>query len=139
MHFYASVGSLLETGDAEFSPPEAVEFFDATGRRLAPVFSKTWKLIDLRRTGDRSSDAMICRRLSEVAQHLRDTVDQRLTMSGNTIVTREQALACIPDLRGLKLQQCFTVLSAVFGHAQGEEEQTLDDGSFWHNLFNHCC
>ncbi len=139
VHVYDDVQSMIHATDLGTGFPGAVEFFDVEGRRLAPVFDGVWALSGLRHTGERANEARLQRRLQVVIRSLRATVDERLS-KGDLPYTRAQVLAALPTLNGEGLAECFTLLSATFGDANGSVDggaRTLDNGSFLHNLFCH--
>jgi hypothetical protein len=138
MHVYSTLDSLLGTRDMDSGPHDAVEFYDVRGRRLAAVYDQSWRLVGLRRAGERADEAAVRRRLLAAVEVLRESIDDRLAKTGTTTVTREEALGHLPDLEGKSLTECYTLLKVVFGDGSGDPD-AADDGSFWHNLFCHCC
>jgi hypothetical protein len=90
----------------------------------------------MRPVRDRPNEPMIHARLCAVIDHLRESVDERLALMKDLAVTREQALACLPLLRGKKLAECFELLLPAFSDDVGGAK-AADIGSFWHNFWCH--
>lgn len=139
VHVYPDAQTMLECKDTVAAGPGALEFFDVSGRRLAPVFSTTWSLEGLRETSDKAEPAVVRDRLCAVIESVRADIEQRLAEVSDPPGTLELALARLPELDGRSLAECFTLLQPNFGDGEAGGDQPLrkDDGSAWHNFWCH--
>ncbi|GIJ27445.1 hypothetical protein Vqi01_26070 [Micromonospora qiuiae] len=69
-HTYLDLHQLLAEQSEGDELRGAVEFFDTTGRRLAPVLDAQWRLVDLRPSSEPADPAAVRRRLEAVRDHL---------------------------------------------------------------------
>jgi hypothetical protein len=140
VHVYPDVQTMLDCKDTTAATPGALEFFDVTGRRLAPVFGATWALEGLRASAEEPDEAAVRARLSAVVKSVRASVAQRLAEHTEPPGSLEEALAHLPDLTGRGLAECFDLLSPDFGDGDSltrDEVMARHDGSFWHNFWCH--
>ena len=59
-HLFSNVTDLIATQEAvPTQPPRGLDFFDASGLRLAPVFDETWRLRGLVKTNENADPAAV--------------------------------------------------------------------------------
>lgn len=136
-HGYVDIEELLRS--KTFLTRAGVEFFDSSGRRLAPVFNATWQLVGLEPTADEPDPRGIQRRLVTMIQKVNlyvrnnpDVFADRADARG----TRGYADAglVLPDVDGMDLAESLQAYTTILGHA--EEEPSKDPGGPLHNLFH---
>ena len=132
-HLYHSPKAMLSdravgAGDGDRS----MEFFDADGYRLAPVFDAGWQFVSLRRTDDAADSDLVLARfrsvVDEVRAYLIDNADDLVAHGLDVHV----GLGLLADLDGLDLPTSFQKGRVVFGH-----DFEPDHGSALHNWLVH--
>lgn len=139
VHIYPDLQTMLDCDDALLAAPGALDFFDAFGRRLSPVFSKPWALESIRATGEAADPTAVQARLCRVIEFVRAHVQQRLAEDPNPPGDLQTALARLPQLGGHTLAECFSLLEPDFGDGKRPRDEPMrkHDGSFWHNFWCH--
>ncbi|WP_326550364.1 hypothetical protein [Micromonospora sp. NBC_01813] len=97
-HTYADLAELLAEPAEGDKFGGAVEFFDCTGRRLAPVFDPQWLLIDLRPGGDPADPAAIQLRLQAVRDHVEWFLTAYPDFAEQSRLSVAEAVASLPPL-----------------------------------------
>jgi hypothetical protein len=135
-HGYINVDELL--GSKGFPTPDVgVEFFDSSGRRLAPVFDARWQLIGLQPTADEPDLRECQRRLSVMVEKVNSYVSDNpdvLTAPGREVRGDADAGPLLSGLRGMELTESLQAYAAIIGHVQ--EYVSKDPGGPLHNLFH---
>jgi len=134
VHVFPDHQRLIDCQDINLAQPGPLDYFDLSGRRLAPVLNSAGKLVGLRLTSDPADVVMVRARLSAVVKHVRDEIAQRLAEMEDPPGTEQEAMAQLPDLEGLSLSVCYDRLAAPFGDGNGLPETP---GSFWHRFWCH--
>ncbi len=96
-HVYRDIAELLDEPRYYDKLGGAVEFFDPTGRRLIPVFSADWQLVELHRSMQSATPEVLRGRFKAVMAHLERFVRHRPQVLGDDRVDVEQVLAGLPD------------------------------------------
>jgi hypothetical protein len=141
VHVYTDVPSLLADDRVLGAGSETVlgdcaagvEFYDADGRRYAPVFD-SWKLTDLRPVPDRPDPARVAARLCTVMWR----ISRQIVLHPDEIPQGRDpmvALAALPDLDGKDLKQCIAELRAA--HFGDRPTILRTPGDWLHVLFCH--
>lgn len=132
-HVYSTFDQLLDHNDDTEAPLGAVEFFDATGRRLAIVFDPAWGLAGLQPTAEIPDRNRLRERLQAVIRHL-----------ANYVRGHPEVVATLPDppddidkwLRALAESDLHNIINTIEAQtsAGGGGVQPLDTGGWLHNL-----
>lgn len=137
LHVYDDVSTLLQDDDigAKNDATGGMEFFDRDGRRLAPVFTSTWTLMDLAPTGEAPDPEAVRERMSLVVDHVRDylerhgdAVEGQLSRFG---LTPADAIRHLPKIEGVKYVDSLGAFVAPAG-VDGDEH----DGDWFHNMMH---
>ncbi len=126
-HTYLSLAELLAEPADGGKLGGAVEFFDGTGRRLAPVFDAQWLLTDLRPSGDPADPAALQRRLQAVRDHLEWFLTTYPDVAERSRMSVTEAIASLPRLGDAALADDLDLLP---WHHQGNR------GNFLHNAMH---
>ena len=128
-HVYDSVALMLNERNIGVEHRGGMEFFDGSGRRLAPVFSPTWELQDLALTGDESGPCELLQRLHAVVRHAESYIrrhPERVVRPG----VPEAVLATFPRLSGRSLAEA---LETVWEATQPRQSHSA---GFFHNALH---
>jgi hypothetical protein len=110
----------------------SMEYFDADGYRLAPVFDTGWQFVSLQRTDDPADPGLVLARFRAVVDQVRaylvDNADE-LQAHGLQVSV---GLGLLADLDGLDLPMSFQKGRLLFGH-----DFEPDHGSALHNWLVH--
>jgi hypothetical protein len=127
LHLYRSVTDMLR--DADVAPGGLLEFYDPNGGRLEPEY-KSWRIIDLRPTGDEVDQAVLVERFGNVLQHVRTKIEPPMEPADDRGRTPE-----IPELHEGDLAETLAAFWTDFGHSSLEPPASV--GNPLHNLFCH--
>lgn len=97
-HTYADLAELLAEPAEGDKFGGAVEFFDVTGRRLAPVFDPQWLLTDLWPGGDPADPAAVQVRLQAVRDHVEWFLTTYPDFAEQARLNVAEAVASLPQL-----------------------------------------
>jgi hypothetical protein len=134
-HAYTDTSALVRDARANASnaDTDTLEFFDSSGRRLEPVFSRRGYLKGLEASACAAEPAELSRRLSMV-------VDQVAAREG---VAPQAAVTMLPKLAGRTLSEQFTEFSHHWYPHPPRHRWWLprtivraDRGSFFHNALH---
>ncbi|MFI9642994.1 hypothetical protein ACIG87_23565 [Micromonospora sp. NPDC051925] len=124
-HVYQNLAELLATVDHDEKLAGAVEFFDATGRRLHPVFAAGWRLEALDAGAAPAQPQAVRQRLTAVVAHVAQYARSHPDVLARSRISLEQALAELPRLDGPELARDLDALPEHLEH---------DSGNWLHNL-----
>ncbi|WFE25986.1 hypothetical protein O7623_21845 [Solwaraspora sp. WMMD791] len=97
-HTYADLAELLaEPADGD-KFGGAVEFFDTTGRRLAPIFDAQWQLTGLAPAGGPVDPAAVQQRLQAVRDHVEGFLLRHPEVAAQARLSVAEAVATLPQL-----------------------------------------
>ncbi|SCL14854.1 hypothetical protein GA0070616_0559 [Micromonospora nigra] len=125
-HTYADLAELLAEPAEGDKLGGAVEFFDATGRRLAPVFDAQWVLIDLRPGDEPADPTAIQHRLQAVRDHVEWFLTTYPDVAERARLSVAEAVASLPP-PGRRLTDDIDLLPR---HHEGNQ------GNFLHNAMH---
>ncbi|RKN47617.1 hypothetical protein [Micromonospora endolithica] len=97
-HTYSDLAELLAEPAEGDRLGGAVEFFDSTGRRLAPVFDPQWTLVDLRPGDEPADPTAIQRRLRAVRDHVEWFLTTHPDVAERARLSVAEAVATLPPL-----------------------------------------
>ncbi|WP_229399997.1 hypothetical protein [Micromonospora okii] len=126
-HVYQNFTELLSAVDHGEKLGGAIEFFDAAGRRLHPVFSAEWRLEGLHTGNDAADPAAVRQRLQVVVSHLARYVSDHPDVLTRYRISLNQALSQLPALNGPGLSDDFNALPDHLEH---------DTGNWMHNAMH---
>ena len=138
-HLFSNVTDLIATQEAvPVQPPRGLDFFDASGLRLAPVFDETWRLRGLVKTNEKADPAVVQQRLAAVFAFLAEYTSAHPTEIAEDFgLSVDEALGELPSLAGKSLTESIAVLQGVrHGADVAEEEGQHDSGNWFHNLMH---
>lgn len=126
-HTYADLAELLAEPAEGDKLGGAVEFFDSTGRRLAPVFDPQWLLTDLRPSGDPVDPATVQQRLQAVRDHVEWFLTTYPDFAQRSRMSVDEAVASLPRLGATSLADDIDLMP---WHHHGNR------GNFLHNAMH---
>lgn len=140
LHVYDDESELLADDDIGAGVGESrfpLEFFDGEGQRLAGVYDGQWRLLRLMPTADEADPDALQRRVQQVTEHLRASIEahpEDVALFGMTV---QKALEFFPppdeseDLKTSLL--AFSSAGAHSSHAAPAGLVENDSGSMRHN------
>ncbi|MDG4808734.1 hypothetical protein O7634_18470 [Micromonospora sp. WMMD1120] len=134
-HVYSNVRQMIEDGfGAADTRRGALEFFNAAGGRLLPVFGPAWQLVELAESRDAPDAARLRQRLAAVIDHVAAYVGKHPEVVEASGLTLDEALGQLPRPAEQDLAQ---VLSR-FPHQvdDGNTVRPLSSGSWLHNAMH---
>jgi hypothetical protein len=138
-HVYRSVKEMLEEHDIGTHSDHrgGMEFFDLTGRRLAPVLGPAWELWDLVPTGHQAGACELVQRLHAVVRHAEAYVRRHPDQVHPAGTAPEVVLASFPQLLGKNLAEALELVrlstTADNTHSAGWFHNTLHAAGWNHN------
>ncbi|MFI6265029.1 hypothetical protein [Micromonospora sp. NPDC051006] len=130
-HAYASVAEMLSERD--LGAKGGLEFFDRSGRRLAPVLSPTWEVAGLAPTLDEPDPKLLTGRLAAVVQHVGDHIRRHPEVIARSGLSVEEALAALPRIGAGTLAED---LAQLPGATADGEFGLMDSGGWFHNAMH---
>ncbi|GAA0955704.1 hypothetical protein [Virgisporangium aurantiacum] len=137
LHVYDDVSTLLQDDDIGVGNDAhgAMEFFDRDGRRLAPVFTHAWTLMDLAPTGEPPDPEELQGRMCAVVDHVRDYLDRHGDSAERQLsrfgLTPAAAVRQLPKIEGMKYVDSLAAFVAPTS-ANGDEH----NGDWFHNMLH---
>jgi hypothetical protein len=138
-HVYLSVKDLLAERDVGGNSDHhgGMEFFDLTGRRLAPVLSPAWEIRDLVPTSYRAADCELVQRLHAVVRHAEAHLRRHPDGVVPTSTPPEVVLAQFPQVLGKSLAEALELFRLATArdntHSAGWFHNTLHAAGWNHD------
>lgn len=126
-HRYPDAARMLKEKDIGVKFSGGMEFFDLLGRRLAPVFSPAWELVDLQPTMDEPDPGTVRRRLLAVVEHVKAFIIAHPEVAERFGLTCEEAIDALPQLQG-------ETIAAYLASFPGAE--LPNTGNWFHNALH---
>ncbi|MEV4811008.1 hypothetical protein [Micromonospora avicenniae] len=132
-HAYSSVSEMLS--DRNLRAKGGVEFFDRSGRRLAPLLTDAWEVRGLVPTVDEPDPALLQRRLVAVVQHVGDYIRRHPEVVAGSGMPADEAVAALPHLGKDTLAEDVSKLPGA-GTPSGATIRPMDSGGWFHNAMH---
>ncbi|TDC40674.1 hypothetical protein E1211_00780 [Micromonospora sp. 15K316] len=130
-HAYASVGEMLS--DRNLRAKGGLEFFDRSGRRLAPLLTDAWEVRGLVPTSDEPDPALLQGRLAAVIRHVGDYIRRHPEVVAG--MPADEAVAALPHIGKDTLAEDVAKLPGA-GTPSGGTVGPMDSGGWFHNAMH---
>ncbi|WFE53248.1 hypothetical protein [Micromonospora sp. WMMD1155] len=131
-HVYSDVRHMIEDGFGDTDTRRGpLEFFNAAGSQLVPVFGPTWQLVDLQDSRDAPDADRLRQRLAAVLDHVAAYLRKHPEFVEASGLTLDEALLQLPR----PAEQDLAHVLALFPHDldDGKTVQPLSRGGWFHN------
>ncbi|MGC5288923.1 hypothetical protein [Micromonospora sp. DT231] len=131
-HVYSNVRQMIEDGFGDADTRRgALEFFNAAGGQLVPVFGPAWQLVDLRDSRDAPDAARLRQRLAAVVDHVVAYLRKHPEFVKASGLTLDEALLQLPR----PAEQDLAHVLALFPHHVGDDRtiRPFSQGGWFHN------
>ncbi|MBQ0994792.1 hypothetical protein KBX08_32560 [Micromonospora sp. H61] len=131
-HVYSNVRQMIEDGFGSADTRRgALEFFNAAGGQLVPVFGPAWQLVDLRDSRDAPDADRLRQRLAAVVDHVVAYLRMHPEFVKASGLTLDEAILQLPR----PAEQDLAHVLALFPHHIDDDKtiQPLSQGGWFHN------